>query len=414
MRDKGVASPQPTAQPGSTKLTSQLPPSLSPLVRPFHHISPSPRNRHADSSSASSSTSSPVESPHSNPIHMNSPRKGSFNLPPPAHPLIHHVSSPVTGVPIPLIARHPSATPQFTSIATIHSSIGLAGTSIDTLRFGRKPGNTNSVTSPNALLPRCACGKPAGHRDKAVDALDSEFSNLILGPSVTNCQPDSTRRLVSDSAVLKSGQMKKARSGHGTPATGVVTVSSTLGGSLSLTRSRSDPFAGSPTARTGSIGSQRDLGRPESGDLPLRSPRRGRSRERQSHRVNPSPGGLFDQPGEREPAPSRSRNRQERPRYEDSKSVITPVERKSPRQSTNKSPALPSAQIFPAWSRGGSFPDAEKVAGEGVSPPRKWSPAHKSPEGSPGWPVDDIKDAQLKRASTEFGKIFKGLAASGR
>ncbi len=114
---------------------------------------------------------------------------------------------------------------------------------------------TNSITSPNALRPRCACGLPANHRsrphskERASD-LDNGFARLNLGPAVTSQQqhyplfphPQATdKRIVSDSTIHGYNPNgitidRRAASGYNSPLLGQT------GGSL-LSRSRSDPIA---------------------------------------------------------------------------------------------------------------------------------------------------------------------------
>lgn len=376
LQDKGTPSPALKAGVAPVRLTSQLPHTLSPLFRPTPQIAPSPKmpGVSGDTSSASSITSSPLHSPRTNPSGSDSPQKEAFNLPPPAFPapasLVFPGSMPVK---IPALATRPSLAhaqqPTSQTPGSHGSTIYPTGTSIDTLRFGRKPSVTNSVISPNGLVARCACGKPANHRSRAsskeriFDPLDSGFSRLNLGPSLVPHHPTplaaTDKRIVSDSVLAHpqgiSIEARRAQSGHGTPAPLIGSGSGSL-----LARSRSDPIPPSPShrhsviapmttrelsvisptrrasaadgrqsgayaatgmvmSRTGSATHRHAHVHREPAPAPATSTGtglaldmgRGRSRERQVHpRVDASVG-LLNHPPERETAPSRSRHRRD-------------------------------------------------------------------------------------------------------
>lgn len=258
-QDKGTASPSTKAANGPVRLTAQLPVSLSPMVRPVHHIAPSPAfgpRRRGNSSSSSSVSDSPIQSPHTNPSASDSPQKESFNLPPPAYPNGMYginIGSVPAKIPHGFSSRVPSTAPGSGAATPGSASTAYAmGTSIDTLRFGRKSSVTNSVTSPLALIPRCGCGRPIGHRARsrersAVNEVENGISCLSLGPSVTtedSLLVGNALRIVSDSGYR----------GARTPSTATYplpeerSISNVLGSSL-LARSRSDPMPPSPRDR---------------------------------------------------------------------------------------------------------------------------------------------------------------------
>ncbi|WVQ79116.1 hypothetical protein IAT38_001211 [Cryptococcus sp. DSM 104549] len=382
-RDQGAFSHQAAPAGGPVKITSQLPAALSPIVRPTNAIGLSPRSsgQHrsasngTSSSGSSSVTSSPLQSPRTNPSEADSPQKGTFHLPPPAYPS-KQMSIP-SSIPMKIPALGPKASPTISALGTpgSHGTTvypGAGGASIDTLRFGRKPSAVNSVTSPNALIPRCACGLPANHRGRATskdraDLADSGFSRLSLGAAGTAREEPISRslRIVSDSAIppFPSSFGKAPVNGvsiHHAPqqgsqqttplliARGELPAITTTPGSL-LSRSRSDPIPPSPVAQTAgrsyiapapmvATNSLANNITPSyraspaepiaSASRPTRrspaasgaedaldaanvgSPRRGRSKEKQEHYVPlVVSGGILNHPAEREPAPSRSRTR---------------------------------------------------------------------------------------------------------
>lgn len=245
MQDKGTQV-EPIKSFAPIRFTARMPDSLSPLVRPVHHISPSPKMPpQTDTSSASSSSSSPLHSPRTNPSASDSPQRELFDLPPPAFPsqsLAFPGSIPVK-IPALLPRTRSNQSPAIVPQQTLpnHGSIGYPiGTSMETLRFGRKPSMTNSVISPNALLPRCACGKPANHKGRSSSKernVDLDFHHLSLGPSAVH-QAHGERRHVSDGQATLD---RNAISGHVTPT---LMLSSSY-----LSRSRSDPAPSSPKHR---------------------------------------------------------------------------------------------------------------------------------------------------------------------
>lgn len=344
MRDKGTTSPSTKDQGiAPVRLTSQLPATLSPMHRAANQIGPSPKmpphipSRGAGSSSSSSNTSSPIHSPHTNPGSGNdSPQKDAINLPPPAFPSQHTTFTFPGSVPvkIPKLAPKQTNSPALAAHAGSHgASLFAIGNSIDTLRFGRKPGMVNSVTSPNALIPRCACGKPAGHtqrRASSKERLEGGVAGLSLGPSLTAPAHHSSSGRVVSNPIKRTSQ-----SGHGTPRRRVEldsdlehhTVSSTLNAASLLARSHSDPTP-PHLLQDGRQSLIAPLTRQDpSSVLPMpdtvpgpsgshsRTDRRGRSLERPSHsRLEMTDAGPLNQSREREQAPSRSRHRRdERP-----------------------------------------------------------------------------------------------------
>lgn len=267
------------------------------------------------------------------------------------------------------------------------------GNSIDTLRFGRRPGVVNSVTSPNALAARCSCGKAFGHAGSK-DRMESGLANLSLGPSLVAPHPQHGR--------VTSNPINKASSGHNTPARNAAlsadiehhTVSSTLGASL-LSRSRSDPIPHSPkehrmsliapmTRPNGSLISpiKDTVPAPSSGQGHARGREaniasgRGRSMERQPKHLELTQAGVLNQSREREQAPSRSRHRRdERPERRIS-------------QAQNQENGMPSRPVFANaadanWSRRPSTTAVEQV-GEGIAPPTRRS-GETSPRGRAGY-----------------------------
>lgn len=326
------------------------------------------------------------------------------------------------------------------------SNVQLIGASVDTLRFGRKPGVTNSVTSPNALLPRCACGQPANHRgrpsSKERAAMGNALTPLNIGPSVTE-RP--RQRHVSGGAIPTSPP--RVISGQHTPLSDIQTISGVIGGSLLLSRSRSDPTPPSPQGRTpiapqvtqapliskisptrrashndhdlppaGPIGSI-PASLSKGGLIPPESRRRGRSTERHRSHCNTSATGLFNQPTEREAAPSRSRHRREEARKQ-TEEIAKVQAQVQAALVVEKDPSSPvnAASITPSWSRRTSQTDV-RSGGEGVAPANLRNPANgqrspRSPaEGvSPSPEIQDArKVAELKRANNQLGQLF-GIA----
>lgn len=330
-------------------LTSQLPVTLSPHFRPHSIIQPSPRmppHGRPSSSSSSSTADSPLQSPATNPIDSGSPQKDPLDLGPPAFP---HAQQPFSGsVPV-KIAALPRATVPAPPPTASHGT--TYGTSIDTLRFGRKPALINSVTSPNALIARCACGKPANHamRGTSKERGESEFSRLSLGPTVLQHRAD-RHRMVSESSPKSSSVDRRAVSGHGTPPFPPTEIEGV--GSSALSRSRSDPMHPKLyTTRATPVDSESPLfhprrasnaaSRPSVADRESGGSDRGRSRERMRHEMEVPHGGLLNHPPEREPAPSRSRHRREEREREKSRR-----ERASP-----SLPPMDQAAIMPSWNR---------------------------------------------------------------
>lgn len=404
-------------KPAGVRLTAQLPVNLSPMLRPtHHHISPSPRLQasHPDSSSSSSITSSPIQSPRTNP--SDSPRKESFDLPPLAYkegPVFAFPGSMPVKIPN-LISKTPQThTPGTHTPASNGHSIGA---SIDTLRFGRKPGLVNSVTSPNALAARCACGKPANHRGRALSkdrGIESGLANFVLGPSVTYPEPIRMRRQPDSPKPLHK---TFAATGHNTPDN----LEFDSSRSSLLSRSRSDPIPSSlenrpankrsPIAqrvsnhRADALTSEGAIAPPSLRNVTVSSiapsvasPRRGRSRERQPHPVDRDMSvGLLNHPPEREHPPSRSRHRREEGRLDRRRSDSRE------RQRTAASPVVAEPpQIMPSWNR---RPSPTAGPGEGVAPTMRKTGSGRSAE------VHDDRREDLRRASNQLGAVF-GVAA---
>ncbi|EJT52336.1 hypothetical protein A1Q2_05998 [Trichosporon asahii var. asahii CBS 8904] len=246
-QDNGT--PSPAIKPAhGIHLTAQLPSSLSPRVRPVHQIAPSPifsPRRRGGSSSSSSISESPIQSPATNPVDGGSPNKECFNLPPPAYPTQVFGSLSTMPVKIPSSSR----TPVMMTVP-LAGTTAPSGTSVETLRFGRKSSVTNSVTSPLALLPRCGCGRPIGHRARSRDRSDAAeaISCLSLGPnndevrsSASRVCSDSSRNQGTRTPNILCPALPEERS-----------ITHVLGSSL-LSRSRSDPHPPSPRASMGGI-----------------------------------------------------------------------------------------------------------------------------------------------------------------
>ena len=471
MRDKGTPSPATYPVQGPVHLTAQLPIRLSPRIRPTVSAGPSPRmpahvpSQHlaGDSSSSSSITSSPIQSPRTNPSASDSPKKEVFNLPSPAfssHQIYAFPGSVPVKIPA-LITR-----PNVKTMASLGTTLYPNANSVDTLRFGRKPGVTNSVTSPNALLPRCACGKPANHQgrpsDKDAAALDPDLTPLTLGPPKTD--PDGglrgrSARVVSDSVLPPFDEkLQMAHSGHTTYLKPSRNAGNILGGSH-LSRSRSDPISPSLKVRPGSIvplsiHEKSTIAPDRRGSIieciderytqqgPLKAsvvtplkprtqpvttaanmlsppsivpPDRGRSKDRLVHAASceGNSNGILHQPGEREKAPSRSRIRHdERPRSDEK------CRNDRDRGATGPSNQIERRPIKPSWAAHPSLAETLAV-GKGMVPPsRRESRIDKEDksEKNRGNMVGaeegrGRKAADLKQeASKQLGQIF-GVAA---
>nr|XP_018264706.1 uncharacterized protein I303_02883 [Kwoniella dejecticola CBS 10117]OBR86864.1 hypothetical protein I303_02883 [Kwoniella dejecticola CBS 10117] len=476
LRDQGTGSPAVRANHGPVKITSQLPAALSPQVRATQNIGRSPRVRPTNrgsssiSSGSSSVSSSPLQSPQTNPSEVDSPKRDNFDLPPPAYPTKQFGALPAS-VPLKIPALTARASPLVAPSQTPGShgsTIYPAGASIDTLRFGRKPSAVNSVISPNALIPRCACGKPANHRGRAsskdrADLMDTGFSRLSLGPSVVSAPraqeepgPRSVR-IVSESSLPG----RPYHSGSGTPGQttlplGIPSSPQVTASTSFLSRSRSDPIPGSPVTQRKTIPavpgppplitnvitpSHREssgmplspivptLSRPSRSknalDVDVNSPRRGRSRERQEHHVGQMTSN-FGGPADREQAPSRSRTRRESRRRSDSRerergrggsgrhSRERPIEEVE--RSGQRSPILPpihqqlnSSQILPSWSRRASeaTADRRRILGEVAPAMRRTASGGKK---SPVYERGRGRDAdEEERKKEELNRASKQL-----
>lgn len=448
-KDQGSFSPQVNPDHGSVHITSQLPPALSPHVRPTNTISLSPRNSgqpratsNGTSSGSSSVNSSPLHSPQTNPSDLDSPQKGLFDLPPPAYP-VTQFGAPPSAVPMKIPPLLPRASPIFGAIGTPGSqgsTIYPHGASIDTLRFGRRPGAVNSVTSPNALIPRCACGLPANHRTRATskdraEVVDSGFSRLSLGPSVMVREEPISRslRIVSDSAIPPFTLSPK-----GTPQTITATLNhsgpfhteqcSPVAPNNVLSRSRSDPIPPSPkigkrtiapvpvvstiipTRRQSSHEPERRTNVLEISNMD--SPRRGRSRERQEHHGDDGdcPPAILNHPPEREAAPSRSRTRRDSRRRSGERSRsrqrerIRDLDMSRDREHDGQRSRVSheGPQILPSWSRPDPIADrvvAPSMKGQSNDDKKKYARDE-----------DERKRQELRRATNQFGQVF-GVAA---
>lgn len=114
------------------------------------------------SNSSQSETSSPLQSP--SPFAQavdgldNSPKEESFILPPPAYPnpLYHQTYQPAS-VPVKIPSHYKAPSSAHDHSYTGRHSVKESTTPVQpgeaTLRYGRRPGQTNSVTSPMALFP---------------------------------------------------------------------------------------------------------------------------------------------------------------------------------------------------------------------------------------------------------------------
>lgn len=357
-----------------------------------------PSTHGPESNSSSSITSSPIHSPRTNPSGSgsDSPQKDPFDLPPPAFPNSHSMSNypllqSAGSVPV-RIPNLGSSVAKGSPLSPVPGHVpahgSLLSASIETLHFGRKPGVVNSVISPNALLPRCACGKAAGHAKRRTSkdrGMEQGFAHLSLGPSVLSGGPSnpfapSSSTSSTGTARVVSAPAKTSLSGHSTPRhpptyspTPLHTVSSTIGSSQ-LSRSRSDPIPPSPPGNVIAPSTRQHANlispaRERVTQQPQRSSRsrdsapavetdagdrrgRGRSLERQ-RRERGTQAGLLNQVQEREQAPSRSRHRREE-RERDRKAS----ERERERTEVYHAPISPSfvpnpksSPISPSWSR---------------------------------------------------------------
>ena len=472
MQDKGTPSPAVYPVQAPLHLTAQLPIRLSPRIRPTYSVGPSPRmpphvpsyNHAGDSSSSSSITSSPFQSPRTNPSASDSPKKEAFDLPPPAFTSNQIYAFPGSvPVKIPALITRPNAK----TMASLGTTLYPNANSVDTLRFGRKPGVINSVTSPNALLPRCACGKPSDHQgrppNKDAAALDPDLTHLSLGPSKDVPHGDlkgRSARVVSDSILPPFDErFQTTHSGSTTYLKPSRNAGNILGGSH-LSRSRSDPISPSSKIHPGSIvplttyekstiASNRRGSTIECNDeryspqIPMKAtvvasfkaryppptalanllgppstipPDRGRSRDRLTHAATRSgnTSGILHQPGEREKAPSRSRISPDERRRSAEKCH---TDRDRAREGVGKSNQGERWPIKPSWSRPTSMSEA-LPAGKGMAPPsrRQGSEGREDKNEKIRGNVVGVEEgrgrtaADLKQASKQLGQIF-GVAA---
>jgi len=479
MLDKGTPSPASLPNRGPVRLTAQMPISHSPRDRSTVPIGPSPKTpAHllssrlpGDYSSSSSITSSPIQSPRTNPSASDSPYQETFALPPPAY--ISKQGLAFSGsVPVKIPALLPLGTtmvpPRRGTPASHGSTDHPTAASVDTLRFSRRPGMTNSITSPNALLPRCACGKPANHQGRSPGRerilREPTIAQFNISPAVAepHAGPTTGRsiRVVSDSLIPPSNERfynALGKSGLDQPHATIRKQSDTVGGSH-LSRSRSDPIPPSPQGRPGGIAPMTAYGisnnahnrrasavdsfaKPVLSKLPaggaptpmskpgetpsgepqapsIVSPHRGRSRSRQGHApLIESNASILNQPGEREAAPSRSRHRRdERRRSEERRRNERDRARDAVANASNVEPtaiapswigdpsALDSAQQAPG---GGVAPQTRRPGGGGQTSPKTVyrRGSETDVEGERG-----RKGADLNRATKQLGQVF-GVAA---
>ena len=187
-------------QPGvSPSILASLPGLLASRARQSHgsaafgFSSGHQSTTHTSTSTASSqsATSSPLQSPSpfTAPEQAGvSPQEDTFHLPPPAYPTVPIGFSPVFSasshpVKIPASLRAlPSAVP-----SPQRTMLDLAGTGTQhvatdsTLHYGRRPGLTNSITSPLALFP---VGGSYSRRRQSNDKLVRPAPNALgLSPS---------------------------------------------------------------------------------------------------------------------------------------------------------------------------------------------------------------------------------------
>lgn len=134
----------------SPSIMASLPPLLASTIK-SSSLRPQGMSPSA-SASSQSETSSPLQSPSplSNPVYGLSPKEDSFSLPPPLythHPYMNGYSTTSHFV-------KPSAykSPNAYEPRELHSGAPVKH-SESTLQYNRRPGQTNSVTSPMAMLP---------------------------------------------------------------------------------------------------------------------------------------------------------------------------------------------------------------------------------------------------------------------
>ncbi|WVO13289.1 hypothetical protein L204_100902 [Cryptococcus depauperatus] len=465
LKDQGALASH--AVPERPVITSQVPPALSPYVRPANGVGLSPRSSgqprptsHSSSSASSSAASSPLQSPRTNFSEADSPQKHIFNLPPPAYPTKMFSAQTPSSLPMKIPNFLPKASPLLQATGTLGSqgsTVYPIGASIDTLRFGRRPGAVNSVTSPNALLPRCACGLPANHKNRSqskdrADIMESGFSRLSLGSAMVTREEPSSRplRIVSDSAIppftlSPKGKDEELPAIDASEPAPISERSLVASGSL-LSRSHSDPIpliANSyahtvvPAPAVSKLTPSRLEPSPERHAAAREDSRpsrqgthffkgssadsaRGRSRERQEHQpVMTGSNGILNHPPDREQAPSRSRNRRDSHRRSKDRSRSRARERmKDLDLSRNREPPTPqrspvslrnneSPQILPSWSRSTSITDVRKNS-EGVVVPvmrRNGSGKKKLAKDD-----EDKQKQEELRATIQFGQVF-GVAA---
>lgn len=141
-------------------------------------------------------------------------------------------------------SRVPSATASGAATPGSHNTAYPTGTSVDTLRFGRKSSVTNSVTSPLALAPRCGCGRPLGHRarsgDRRRDATEN-MGRLSLGPSLTTTDDMGTTNGRHHSDPVYRAPRTPLVNGCCPALPEERSINHVLGGASLLSRSRSDP-----------------------------------------------------------------------------------------------------------------------------------------------------------------------------
>ena len=194
-QDRGSASPATKAIGiAYARFTTQLPATLSLRHRP-HQVDPSSGkpahvpSRRVESFSSSSTTASQIQSARTCPWSgLDSHQKEPLDLIPQAFRAKRISLGYVDSIPVMIPRLSVKRTPTTTSLAA-HTPGSHGGNlyplvSIDTLRFGRKPGVVDSVTIPNpqSASGPCVCGKSVEFPDSS-EKTESGLASLPLNPS---------------------------------------------------------------------------------------------------------------------------------------------------------------------------------------------------------------------------------------
>jgi hypothetical protein len=206
-----------------------------------------------------------------------SPKEDAFTLPPPAYPNnLYHNAFNASSNPVKIPASHKASSPGYEAAhshresykESVHGTPTRGGES--TLRYARRPGHTNSVTSPLALYPVGAHKRPESHSG-------SRPSTGMGSPAFVPL------RNVSDTNSNAGLQEKRKSFAYGThsPLLLAANASRPASSAVDFQNARASPRDQSPNGLATSSAALRSAQRTAS-DRPSRSGSRSREIARQS------------------------------------------------------------------------------------------------------------------------------------